>query len=82
MAAEANFMRTLLYIVLSILAALGATVAYGFLCGVLGAFVPGIRNVGGGAIVFYSALALALIYSRSRLRRSVEAKTGDAREEG
>jgi len=73
-------MRTLLYVVLSVLTAFIATVAYGFLCGVLGVFFPGFRNLGGGAIVFWSALALALIYSRSRLKR-VRAKAINATEE-
>jgi predicted permease len=74
-------MRTLLYVVLSILAALGATFAYGFLCALLGVFFPGIRNSGGGAIVFYSTLALGLIYSQSRLRREAQAKAGEASKE-
>lgn len=67
-------MRTLLYVVLSILVALVANFAYGFLCGVLGVVFPGIRNFGGGAIVFWSALALSLIYSRSRLKPAPEVK--------
>jgi hypothetical protein len=67
-------MRTFLYVVLSILAALVATFAYGFLCGVLGVFFPGVGKLGGGAIVFWSALALALIYSRLRLKHPSEVK--------
>ena len=57
-------MRTLLYVVLSILAALTATFAYGFLTGVLGV------NSRGGAVVFWSVLAVSLIFSRSRLKRT------------
>ena len=67
-------MRTLLYVVLAVFTALAATFAYGFLCGVMGTFFPGIRNLGGGAIVFWFVLALALIYSRSRLKRAEETK--------
>ncbi len=62
-------MRLLLYVVLSVLVALGANFTYGFACGALGVFFPRLQKVGGGAVVFYSVLALGLIYSRSRLNR-------------
>jgi hypothetical protein len=57
-------MRALLYVALSILAALTATFAYGFIAGALGV------NPRGGAVVFWCALAVALIFSRSRLKRT------------
>jgi hypothetical protein len=59
-------MRTLLYVVLSIIMALTATLAYGFLCGALRV------NPRGGAIVFWTVLAVSLIFSRLRLKRMAE----------
>jgi hypothetical protein len=76
-----HFMRTLFYVGLSILIALAATIAYGVVCGALGVFFPGARTLEGGAVVFYSTLALALIYSRRRLKQIARAKAAGAREE-
>jgi hypothetical protein len=57
-------MRTVLYVILSILGALTATFSYGFLAGALGV------KPRGGAVVFWCVLAVSLIFSRSRLKRS------------